>query len=677
MIFAEPPAVSTPHTAEDQADTIEVIGTRRDQAQKIDRRTYTVKDTPHAAQQDSLQLLRGLPAVTIGPNDQIMLLGSGSVTIQVDGQPVPYRNVAQFLSTLHGGDIERIEIITNPSAQYSASGAGGIINFILRRKQKDGMSGSANLDVRSIGFGQASATLKYKKGKWTYELQVQGAAGRSSRLRTGERRLVQAYSGAAPTIYTNDGEGSGYLNSFSVSGKITRLLSDATSISAQTIVGSFDSRSTSTDVFRGLTPDFASFEERQRSANAANYLVENLSFDHKGAKEGETLQASVRIFGDPTVHGRSNVTTDRGDGFSTTEDITELYTDAKIDWAHPIGDDRILSTGARWNFDDMHRSYRFVDEGGGLGADQVDRFQAQTSTLAGYVTYQQAIRSWKIMPGLRIERYGRSVRSPGHATIKVAQTDLFPTLHVEHPLGKALDLVLSYSKRIDRPDIEYLRPYRTITSIDTISLGNPHLRSAFTDAYEINLHYHRERLDIGAILYDRETSGLFSDLYSVDPEGREVITHINAGHKSDRGAEFDVSTPLWRRTKIMASVNLFSSQTPTSFGGRKISMFRYSTNTTLEWDGPDHRKRPGDVAQVQLNYQSAQRQFDTRVDSVNVIAVSYTHSITRTLSITASADSIMPVHIRTRTDAPLIEDWNESRNARSLRLKLLKRFGKN
>src|SRR3982751_5612821 len=121
MFAADQPAIVQPSQTSDQPDVIEVVGTRRDQALKIDRRTYQVQQTPHSEQKDAIQLLRGLPAVTISPDDEINLLGSGNVSIYVDGRPYQ-GNATQYLRTLHGSDIERIEIITNPSAQYSAQG---------------------------------------------------------------------------------------------------------------------------------------------------------------------------------------------------------------------------------------------------------------------------------------------------------------------------------------------------------------------------------------------------------------------------------------------------------------------------------------------------------------------------------------------------------------------------
>src|SRR5947209_19328649 len=105
MFAYDAPAISQPASAHNQSDVIEVVGTRSDQALKIDRRTYRVQQNPHSAQKDTIQLLRGLPAVTIGPDDQINLLGAPNVKILIDGH-----ETRTDLHTLHGTDLDRIEI---------------------------------------------------------------------------------------------------------------------------------------------------------------------------------------------------------------------------------------------------------------------------------------------------------------------------------------------------------------------------------------------------------------------------------------------------------------------------------------------------------------------------------------------------------------------------------------
>ena len=278
------------------------------------------------------------------------------------------------------------------------------------------------------------------------------------------------------------------------------------------------------------------------------------------------------------------------------------------------------------------------------------------------------------MPGLRVESDSRKIWSVGHPNVRISRTDLFPTLHVDHRLSANLDLTLSYSKRIQRPSINEVRPYEIVQDVLTVKRGNPRLRNQSTDAYELNLHYHRKSMDAGVIIYDRETSDLFSTEYSVI-DGINVSMLINAGHSRDRGAEFDVSTPIVKRVKLNASVNLFDQQMPVLglTGRQSDERFRYTANTTIQWTGPDRARRPGDVAQLQWIYSSPERSFEIDDFAWNLLSLSYTHSFTRTVSITGTVNySTGNGH---RLDAPLVQEYFAETRPPEFKLKLLKTFG--
>jgi hypothetical protein len=324
----------------------------------------------------------------------------------------------------------------------------------------------------------------------------------------------------------------------------------------------------------------------------------------------------------------------------------------------------------------MNERYRFTATGSenSLGSDAADEFTGIESTLSGYGTFQQPIGSWIAMPGFRVERNTRHLSGPGQPHVSVTRTSLFPTLHVEHSLSKALDLTLSYSKRIDRPDILNLRPYPIVQDALTIKEGNPSLKDQSTDAYELNLHYRHKKIDAGVIIYDRETSRLWSEQYSV-VNGVNVFTLINSGRRRDRGAEFDLSAPVVKRVKVSASVNLFDERTPVdgTAGTLNESTFRYTTNATLEWDGPDRGKIPGDVAQLQWIFESPSRQFQTHYLASNLLSLSYTHSFNRTVSLSGTLNYLSAN--RHRLEAPLVQEDYRSRSPVEFKVKLLKTFG--
>jgi outer membrane receptor for ferrienterochelin and colicin len=676
MFAADPPAVAAPASAAaaDESDVIEVVGKQADQALKIDRRTFRVQQNPHSAQKDSIQLLRGLPAVTITPDDQMELLGSGNAKIFVDGRPVSNPNIIAYLRTLHGSDIERIEVITNPSAQYSAEGTGGIINFVLRKKQEGGVSGNASTELTSLGHAYVDASLKDKRGKWTYEFGAGGRVGTGSRSTYHKLRSTEAVS--SETVNTEDGGGRSRGTEGEASAKVTYELDSKTSVSAKILAATARDISVNHAEFMGLTPDFESFSQRQRFNTTASYLLAELNFDHKGSKEGETLGASLRLFRIPSQREASDAEFSDGGALSIEKRKRFLFATGQVDWQHPMGKGQILSLGGTWNYSRMSEAYRFTSTGndGLLGTSAVDRFRGIDDTLAAYATFQQPVGGWTVMPGVRIERNSRQISSPGEPDVRIARTDLFPTLHIDRPLSKTVDLTLSYSKRIDRPQLNDLRPYPIVQDVITLKTGNPRLKDQSTGSYEINLHYHHNKIDAGVILYDRETSRLWSQDYSA-VDGVTVFTLVNSGRKRDRGAEIDVSIPVLRHVKVSGSVNLFDSRVPVGAarGRTTDETFRYTSNSTIEWDGPDRDRRPGDVAQLQWIYASPARDFELRNFGWNWLSLSYTHSFSRTVSLTGTAN--YQASNRHRLLAPLVQEYFAEHRPAEFKLKLLKIFG--
>lgn len=670
MFIAAQPAV----VAEQQSDVIEIVGTRSDQTQKIDRRTYRVQQNPHSAQKDSLDLLRGLPAVTVSPNDELMLLGNAGVSIYVDGRP--YQGDAkQYLKNLHGSDIERIEIITNPSAEYSAQGTAGIINFVLRTKRNNGLSGSTTAEVSGLGHNGLYASAKIKEGKWTYELEAHGASGESSRSSFWKRRSVEEQPGAAATTNTEKGHQSLRETSGELAGKVTYALDPRTSISAKLDAGLYRSTKSTVSRLVGVTPNFQSFTEEQRDHRASSLLIGQLNFDHKGSREGESLSAGLNIYGHPTTRDTGSVETSNEGAFSTDrlEHFFGIY--GQADWQHPIGDKQILSVGGSWSRRQHIEYYRIATEENALSVGEAsDQYRSVNDILSAYATLQQPIGTWTALPGVRLERSITEVGRPGGSTTRISRTNLFPTFHAEHRLSKSLDLTLSYSKRINRAEGEMLRPYMTAEDATTSIGGNPHLKDESTDAYEMNLHYHRGKVDAGLIVYDRETSRLWSTDYTVI-EGTEVQSYVNSGNRTDRGAEFDVSMPVARHVKANASVNLFYEHGPPDVlaGSPENGLFRYSTNGTLEWDGPERGERPGDVAQVQWERQSPIQEFQTRHYALNRLSASYTHSFDRTVSLTCTLE--YSGQVCQQFTAPLLQEYSAQRSPVNVMLKLQKTFG--
>jgi outer membrane receptor for ferrienterochelin and colicin len=663
-----PPAVSAP------ADVIEIVGTRNGQSQKIDRRTYRVERNPQSAQKDAVQLLRGLPAVTISGDGNVNLLGAAGVQIFVDGRPYP-GDSKLFLRSLHGSDIERIEIITNPSAQFSAEGTGGIVNFILRPK-RDGVSGTLAVGISSFGRASADATAKYKHGPLAFEAEAHVYGGRDVPLHYHRQLSIYGAQSLNPTTYTEGGRRRIKDLSGEISGKVTYAIDPKTNVSAKIDVGGYINRATTKATFEGLTSDFEPFNERLRYEKDSSLLIGQFDFDHKGAREGETLTAGLNIYGHPKTKLTYDASFSNGPGFSTTQENSLLGLYGQVDWQRPIGQHDILSLGGSWNW--RRLAERFQSSGANfdskIEADTINRYTAINDTAAVYATFQHAFGDWNVMPGLRAEKSRREVRSFGNPTIVLNRTNLFPTLHIEHRFSKAVNFTASYGKRIERASEDMLSPYTTVRDTSTRFIGNPLLKDQATDSYEVSFHYRRKKVEGGLTLYDRETSRLWSTQY-VTENGIQSFTYVNSGHRRDAGLELDVSSPLFARFKGNATVNVFYERAPVGFisGAGARSSLRYSANTTLEWTAPEHGKKPGDSFQLHWEHQSPRREFQLYYFPTDFVEASYTRSMSPTASLTASAN-ISSATRRTLHAPAVREDYNETKPA-EIKLKLLKRFG--
>ena len=675
MFLADPPAVVQPSES-DPLDIIEVVANRPGQAQKIDRRAYRVKDTPQSAQFNGIQLLRGLPAVTITPDDQILLLGATGVTILVDERPVVGDSIL-YLRTLHGSDIERIEIMTNPSAQY-ASGTGGVINFVLRKKTEDGLSGSANAELSSRGSVDAGSTIKKKKGDWTYELQAQGKAGRTSESTFNKLRSTQQFEGGPATVNRETGGGHSSQYFASATGKLIYDVGPRTSVTGEMFAGAGRSPVRGQTDFFGLTPGFESFSERSSHDFKVVYLGGGLSLDHKGKTDGETLKAKAGLYGNPTVHqpiiSRFSDDTD----YTSVRDRDGATAYLSADWVHPVGKDKILSLGFNVSTGRNEFAYAFSSsDPTRYGPNFNDQFEFRETTASTYGTFQQRFGTWTVMPGLRFEGLWRTISSPGRASTRMNRSNLSPTLHIEHPLTKTVDMTLSYSKRFEAPGPELVHPYPIVLGPLAIEQGNPRLKEQVTDAYEINLHYSRKSLEAGVILYNRKTSRIWSNVYTINDERLNVYTPINIGNRLDRGAQLDISTPLFKRVKGSASINLFSSRLPilTDEGADYDSMFRCTGNATVEWHGEARGKTPGDILQAQLTYIGPTREYQFQRDDYASLSVAYTHSLSQSLSVTANLSGIGSTRTRHRLRAALVQEDYERREGPEFKLKVVKTLG--
>ena len=671
---AAPPAAAPDTTTPD----ITVNAQRPDVVQKIDRRVYAIPADAKSASADGVALLRGLPAITIGLDDAVSLLGAADVTVLVDNKVPPDGN--KVLRSLHGADIDHIEVMTNPSAEYAPDGTGGIINIVLKKKRRQGTSGSVIANADSMGAADVAFSLKHVAGPWSLDSELT-LSRLSSQTGSATARAVESEPGAAPTRDLDSDRQRFHAASGLVSQTVAYRIDDRTTATAIAWLGL--NRGIRTDAlgYLGQTADFASFNQQSDRHYHYDFGGTELSLDHDGMAKGETLKFDSYFILAADTFTQANALSYAGSGESAvyvnTNDEHQTYADAKVDYVRPLPGGRILSLGAS----DLLRRLRYtktLDNSAGvadIGPGYVDTFDISRNVFAAYGSLQQPVGAWTLLPALRFEWSGIA----GHSAVSPAFTThsavFYPSVHLSRALATGIDMNLSYTRRTDRPGLSQFDPFTLLTSSTSVTTGNPDLKNQTTDAYEANFALHHKALTASMIAFDRETANLWNTAYTVTPTGLTQSQQINLGHRSDRGAEFDINTPLGKRFKVTASVNLFDSRVPVDPGS--IDEFRYTGNTTLEWNAPAQGARPGDSAQIQFAYQSPEQDYQTRMGPILTPSVSYSHALAEKLSVVLKVENAFGVqHNLSVLNAPLVQQVYDARTiGPRFAIKFVRNFG--
>lgn len=580
---APAPQAEAPAEDDNTSDEIVVLASPGDQV-RIDRRTYTLRDDAAAQATDMFDVLGRIPSVSVSPDGGVSLLGAGSVTIQVNGQPVPGGSLEQILRGLQGAQVERIEVITNPSAQYSAQDSGGIINIITRQRHDAGANGSASVGINSAQGYLVNVGPSWASGPWSVNFWAGFNHNESEREYSRVRRdlltssattdagdVDRAFDGAFGwlqigykpdsrnnfTLSTNVGDGSQDVSQpIARSDSLGPVLDQLTESS-----GGFSFRA-------------ASFDYEHEGDQPRERLKFNLSFDQNGNDNDQTISQT------PTGGALSR--------FATRTDSNADSLSSKLDYETPIGEENFLSIGAA--FDGQRYS---VDNSlqpliGAPGVvDYATSLRARDQTFAAYGTYQIEADDWTILPGVRAENYRREVVGAGGET---DDNDLrfFPTVHLRRSLGRGLDLDLSYTSRISRPDLRDLDPTIRFVDATRASGGNPNLRPTTTDAFEASLNWQSRGRTLSLTFFDRISDDIISP-FTQQLGPVTLYTQVNAGTSDQRGLQAIWRGPIGERWRYSLSASALNNEFDVLSGAttQRRSELEYSGNAQIEYRDPE------------------------------------------------------------------------------------------
>lgn len=586
---------------ENLLNEVVVEGERTEMELKLDKRVYNIGTDLSSLGSNAADLLDNLPSVEVDVEGNVSLRGSENVRILIDGKPSGLTGLRtqDALRQLQGDMIEKVEVITNPSARYDAEGEVGIINIILKKQKKSGLNGSLTVRAGLPETIGASANLNFNTGKVNYFATY----SIDHRKSPGFGKTYQVFT-EADTSFSFDSERE------HIRGGLSHMVMLGTDIkinqyNSLTLSGSIN-LADNTNIATMLYHDFNSNEE----------LVQTVEREEVEDELSNSYQLNFYHQKTFKKKGKSLVTQAQWDSRRETE-LADVLEESSNSWILPLkqrvdnkdADDRFLfQSDFILPFGENAESGKF--EAGvkatlrTLDSDYLAEEQDSASNwfeLANYsnhMIYKENIYAAYIMIGNKHHRlsYQAGLRAEyADVSTELLETEeynrrkylrLFPSAHFSYELNESRFLQLSYSRRLRRPHFWHLIPFYGLSDTRNFASGNPDLDPENTHSFELGYLNQWKSGSLLSSIYYRYSTDVFQRIVESDSLGFLHGFPVNAGNTNSFGVEISGSWQIVKSLSFSGSFNFYRSIGAGSYNGQDLGFdtYSWSARSSLRWN---------------------------------------------------------------------------------------------
>lgn len=544
----------------------------------IDRKVFNVDKNLVSIGGTAVDIMRNVPSLNVDIDGNVSLRNN-TPQIFVDGRPTTLE-----LDQIPSDAIESIEIITNPSAKFDASGGtAGILNIVLKKNRKVGYNGSIRTNLDSRGRVGLGGDINVRQNKINAFASVNYNQRKSKSWGTTERLSFITN----PNFFLDQTDRSEFNGSFAfVRTGLDYFINNRSTLSASFNLakGSFDSFNENDLYVDTLKSTVVSSHTKRISNSEREFsnLGGSISFKHNFIKAGREITADINYRGrkgpsetlintqvfnpDLTSIKSSMLQRQLGDGES--DNIT-----MQSDFVNPLSDKSKMEMGVRaeFNTNSSYNSFYNVDQSTNqniLPSTSLVEYKSSDRVLAAYTTFSNRIKNFGYQLGLRVESSnykGDLILTNEKFNIDYALS-LFPSVFLNQKLKKDQELQLNYSRRINRPNFWQLTPFIDSSDILNPSVGNPGLKPEFTNSMELSYQkIFKNKNNFLASLYYKNTNALisrFQELRTEPLSGKEQLmsTYINANSSYVTGLEMTMKNNIYKWWELTSNFNLFTSK---------------------------------------------------------------------------------------------------------------------
>lgn len=550
---------------------VEIVAEKPLVEYKIDRKVVNVDQQLQAQGGTAVDVLERIPSVSTDLDGNVALRGSTSFTVLIDGKPSILTG-SDALNQIPASTIDRIEIITNPSAKYDPDGTAGIINIITKKNSLKGLSGIVNLSAGTNPDYTGSLMLNYR----TKKISLSFGADFGSRTMPGYRTSYrESYFGDTVNYLQTDNTNTMKRQSYSLRAGIDYSLTDKNTLSAEGSYRAFDMSRGGTTKNEG----WSNFD-----INHSYYFTDAL--DESDHPSFQVTLRDIHKFNEKGTELTTQFTYDQGDDqgsqrtqqYLSDETWTEIGSylydyrqDTKegekeyrgdIDFEHSFSEKSKLEAGFQLRMERTGEDYRYYDFDS-VSTDwiedltQSNKYDFRHDIYALYGTYSTEFKNLGVKAGLRAEYTNRNLHQiTGNQDYPYEKFDVYPSLYLTYKLPYNQQMQLSYSKRVERPRGHMLNPYPMFSDAFNSFSGNPELEPEFSHNLELNYQKYFGYSFLTLESYYRLTNNKMTRVQELDENGVMYMTMENINNDRSLGVEASANIKVnsWFTINPIASV---------------------------------------------------------------------------------------------------------------------------
>ena len=576
---------------------VTVTAEKRMMEYTLDKKVVNVDKNLVSAGGSAVDVMQNIPAVTVDIDGNVSLRGSTNVNILIDGRPSSLSGMSRqaILEQIPASSIEAIEIITNPSAKYNPEGMSGIINIRLKKKTAQGLNGMVSTSAGTNNRYNNSINLNYSTEKFNVFASWDGRWNQGKGY--GDTYRIETLKDTS-SYTTQHSDMKRIMDNNTVKAGFDWYINPKNTL---TLMGQYNTGGSerNQDLF-SFTKDYNFIKENDYKQH--NKEIENdnsnmfaLNYKKTFTQRGQELTAdfsySTSKSSENTDMTLNNYILNFVDTSSVSlqkqyDDGNNWVANASINYIHPLGEKMKFETGYQGIFrnvdNDFHLEKSDTNNNYVNDINSSNHFKYKENINAIYGTLSKEWESISMQLGLRLEQANTTADQVTQVqSFKNNYFSIYPSIHISKKLAHKNEIQFSYSRRVNRPNMNDLNPFKDYSNPDMIHYGNPKLKPEYINSFELGHSKYWNKTSFYTSIYYRQINDVIKRIAFLDTNGISNMTNQNLAKGTSYGVDFILEQEILKWWRINANFSYFRTMIEGNSIDGNISTDNYSWTSKL------------------------------------------------------------------------------------------------